>query len=77
MQIRPAEYPSERENKVFVGMLNKSLTEPDLEMMFAPYGELKEVDALDYYSRFKIKSHNWFRFTLSETMVAIPKVVLS
>ena len=43
LQIRPADYPSERENKVFVGMLNKSLSESDLEFMFAPYGELKEV----------------------------------
>lgn len=52
LQIRPADYPSERENKVFVGMLNKSLNEPELELMFAPYGELKEVYSLtcfDYY----------------------------
>lgn len=41
--MRPAEFPAERENKVFIGMLSKELNEADLELLFACYGELKEV----------------------------------
>lgn len=43
IQIRPAESQAERENKIFVGMLPKTITELDLHNMFARYGQLKEV----------------------------------
>jgi hypothetical protein len=43
LQIRPADFPTEREHKVFVGMLHKGYSETDLERMFGVYGELKEV----------------------------------
>jgi CUG-BP- and ETR3-like factor len=33
----------EKENKVFVGMLPKTVTELDLQEMFSPYGQLKEI----------------------------------
>lgn len=41
---------SERENKVFVGMLPKSLDEQDLYDVFRSFGELKEVCILIYSS---------------------------
>jgi RNA recognition motif-containing protein len=43
LQIRPAESNSERENKIFVGMLPKSVSEAGLHDMFSPFGQLKEV----------------------------------
>lgn len=43
IQIRPAESQAERENKIFVGMLPKTITELDLHNMFARYGQLKEI----------------------------------
>jgi CUG-BP- and ETR3-like factor len=49
LQIRPADYPSEKEHKIFVGMLGKNIAEPDLERMFGPYGELKEVRLYTIY----------------------------
>jgi CUG-BP- and ETR3-like factor len=45
LQIRPAESHSERENKIFVGMLPKSVSEAGLHDMFSPFGQLKEVTA--------------------------------
>ncbi|CAM9730734.1 unnamed protein product, partial [Ectocarpus fasciculatus] len=81
LQIRPAEYPSERENKVFVGMLNKSLSEPDLEMMFAPYGELKEIHVVrdnGGYSKgcafVKFVDRNAAIMAINELNESIPKV---
>lgn len=43
IQVKPAEGQSERENKIFVGMLPKTVTEIDLHDMFAKYGQLKEI----------------------------------
>ena len=43
MQVRIAESQAERENKLFIGMLPKTIDEDDLHSMFAPYGELREV----------------------------------
>ena len=40
------ENQAERENKVFVGMLPKSLDEKDLYDIFRSFGELKEVRAM-------------------------------
>ena len=37
------ESQAERENKLFIGMLPKTIDEEDLHNMFAPYGELREV----------------------------------
>lgn len=41
--MRIAESQAERENKLFIGMLPKTIDEEDLHNMFAPYGELREV----------------------------------
>jgi CUG-BP- and ETR3-like factor len=41
--VRIAESQAERENKLFIGMLPKTIDEEDLHNMFAPYGELREV----------------------------------
>jgi CUG-BP- and ETR3-like factor len=38
-----AETQTERENKLFIGMLPKTVNEQDLHGMFVPYGELREV----------------------------------
>ena len=43
LQVRIAESQAERENKLFIGMLPKTIDEEDLHNMFAPYGELREV----------------------------------
>lgn len=43
LQVRIAESQAERENKLFIGMLPKTIDEEDLNSMFAPYGELREV----------------------------------
>ena len=43
LQIRPAESHAERENKIFVGMLPKTITEISLHDMFARFGQLKEI----------------------------------
>ena len=43
LQVRIAESQAERENKLFIGMLPKTIDEDDLHSMFAPYGELREV----------------------------------
>ena len=43
LQIRPAESQAERENKIFVGMLPKTITEIILHDMFARFGQLKEI----------------------------------
>jgi RNA recognition motif-containing protein len=34
---------AERENKLFVGMLPKTVDDAMLELLFAPYGKIKEV----------------------------------
>jgi len=34
---------TERENKLFVGMLPKTVDDAMLESLFAPYGKIKEV----------------------------------
>jgi RNA recognition motif-containing protein len=41
--VRTAENSSDKENKVFVGMLPKTVCEPDLERMFQPFGEMSEI----------------------------------
>jgi CUG-BP- and ETR3-like factor len=46
LKLRVAESQTERNNKLFVGMLPKTLTEDDLYTMFCPYGELKEVHVI-------------------------------
>eukprot|EP01041_Mallomonas_annulata_P002639 gene2639-5177_t len=43
LQVRPAESQAERENKLFVGMLPKTITEEDLHGIFSIYGDLREV----------------------------------
>lgn len=43
LQVRPADVHTERENKLFVGMLPKTADESLLETLFAPYGKIKEV----------------------------------
>lgn len=41
--MRIAESQAERENKLFIGMLPKTLNEEDLYNMFISYGDLREV----------------------------------
>lgn len=41
--MRFAETPLDRENKLFVGMLPKTFSEQELQQMFQPFGDLKEV----------------------------------
>jgi CUG-BP- and ETR3-like factor len=36
----------ENENKLFIGMLPKSVDETDLEAMFCSYGELREIHVI-------------------------------
>jgi CUG-BP- and ETR3-like factor len=43
LQVRIAESQAERENKLFIGMLPKTIDEDGLRGMFSPYGELREV----------------------------------
>jgi RNA recognition motif-containing protein len=43
LQVRIAETQFERENKLFIGMLPKTVNEQDLHNMFISYGELREV----------------------------------
>lgn len=43
LQVRLAETQLERENKLFIGMLPKTMNEDDLNDIFAPYGDLREV----------------------------------
>jgi hypothetical protein len=43
LQVRLAETPLDRENKLFVGMLPKTFSEMELQVMFEGFGELKEV----------------------------------
>jgi len=46
LQVRPAESQAERENKLFIGMLPKTVTEEDLDGIFSQYGELREVHVI-------------------------------
>ena len=43
MQVRGAENSSDKENKVFVGMLPKTATESTVVMMFGAFGEITEI----------------------------------
>jgi RNA recognition motif-containing protein len=43
LQVRIAECQVERENKLFIGMLPKTVTEEQLHDMFVKYGDLREV----------------------------------
>jgi len=46
LQVRVAENPSEKENKLFVGMLPRSIDEHVLHQLFIIYGELREVHVI-------------------------------
>jgi CUG-BP- and ETR3-like factor len=46
LKLRIAESQTERNNKLFIGMLPKTLTDDDLRTMFCGYGELKEVHVI-------------------------------
>ena len=37
---------AEKENKLFIGMLPKTVVEEDLEDLFLPYGSLREVHVI-------------------------------
>lgn len=41
--MRPADVHTERENKLFVGMLPKTADEALLDRLFSPYGRIKEI----------------------------------
>jgi len=44
LQVRPAESQAERENKLFVGMLPKTIADDELRNIFSQFGELREVN---------------------------------
>lgn len=44
--MRPADVQTEKENKLFVGMLPKTVDEPFLEEMFSKYGKIKEIHVM-------------------------------
>lgn len=46
MQVRYAESFIEREHKLFIGMLPKTVNEEDLNDMFSPYGDLREIHVI-------------------------------
>eukprot|EP00428_Durinskia_dybowskii_P081497 CAMPEP_0170425196 /NCGR_PEP_ID=MMETSP0117_2-20130122/37978_1 /TAXON_ID=400756 /ORGANISM="Durinskia baltica, Strain CSIRO CS-38" /LENGTH=647 /DNA_ID=CAMNT_0010684147 /DNA_START=147 /DNA_END=2090 /DNA_ORIENTATION=+ len=46
LQVRYAETQVDRENKLFIGMLPKTMGEQDLHDMFSMYGELREVHVI-------------------------------
>ena len=69
--VQPAvENQAERENKVFVGMLPKSLDEKDLYDIFRSFGELKEVVPTVQLKKRILErlSSSFYRFTLFARM---------
>jgi RNA recognition motif-containing protein len=46
LQVRFAETQVDRDNKLFIGMLPKTMVEQDLHEMFRIYGELREVHVI-------------------------------
>lgn len=46
LQVRFAETQVDRDNKLFIGMLPKTLGEQDLHDLFSMYGELREVHVI-------------------------------
>lgn len=46
LQVRPAESPAERDTKLFVGMVPKSMGEEELKALFSLYGEVREVHVM-------------------------------
>lgn len=45
-QVRPADVHTERENKLFIGMLPKTVDEALLEAIFSPFGKIKEIHVI-------------------------------
>jgi len=75
LQVRRAENQSEKENKLFVGMLPKTMDEDSLNLMFSSYGTLKEVYRRSFFafppsflnSLLKLilgSHHSWARWTV-------------
>ena len=46
LQVRFAETQGDRDNKLFIGMLPKTLGEQDLHELFGAFGELREVHVI-------------------------------
>lgn len=46
LQVRFAETQVDRDNKLFIGMLPKTMGEQDLHDLFSIYGELREVHVI-------------------------------
>jgi RNA recognition motif-containing protein len=42
-QVRPADVHTDRENKLFIGMLPKTVDDNRLEALFSPFGRIKEI----------------------------------
>lgn len=45
-QVRPADVHTERENKLFIGMLPKTVDEGMIETLFAQFGKIKEIHVI-------------------------------
>ena len=43
LQVKPAAGRAERENKLFVGMMPRSASEPDVGAVFSRFGEIREI----------------------------------
>ncbi|VDN29619.1 unnamed protein product [Gongylonema pulchrum] len=46
VQMKPADMENRNERKLFVGMLNKKLTEDDVRAMFASFGHIEDCTVL-------------------------------
>lgn len=46
LQVRPAEGQAEQENKLFVGMLPRSVNEDDIRKIFELYGTVREIHVI-------------------------------
>eukprot|EP01134_Creolimax_fragrantissima_P007293 CFRG7293T1 len=46
LKVKPATNRTEDANKLFVGLLDRAMTDADLKAMFVPYGEVEQVTVL-------------------------------
>ncbi|XP_050442914.1 CUGBP Elav-like family member 1 isoform X5 [Adelges cooleyi] len=46
IQMKPADSENRSERKLFIGMLSKKISEPDIRLMFEPFGPIEECSVL-------------------------------
>ncbi|XP_050060355.1 CUGBP Elav-like family member 1 isoform X10 [Aphis gossypii] len=46
IQMKPADSENRSERKLFIGMLSKKISEPDIRLMFEPFGAIEECSVL-------------------------------